>query len=396
MYLKEKTIKLLQIKNVIFAIIGVFNLLVSGLYIISEFVYYRDDLDSALHAKSMTSSIVWVIISIILLIAAAISRNRINDAAFYSSYFEGDLDGYVRYADLAEVTGKSLKKVKRQLHSYLKFYMKNYELKEKNREEIVELYSKKCTCECRNCGAHIEKRIFFTSICPYCGSSDLFAKVLTNDRFYSISNDFKSGVKNPDFYKSRNLSVKKVLFVILLILGLSVAAIALMMALSTIPHYFDREYQEKILLSPENHLYSYELIKADILDTIILAATLFLVFTPLALLRFRKTISVYAADICADFLSKCKAPFAKVKTLPDLGAVSDEKKKLKKVRDAIRRRYLLHCTLEVHEDILTIALAKKIVKDQCPSCGAPIVDAVDENYVCKYCSNLIMGVIEKK
>ena len=33
---------------------------------------------------------------------------------------------------------------------------------------------------------------------------------------------------------------------------------------------------------------------------------------------------------------------------------------------------------------------------QCPSCGASIVGAVDENYVCSYCGNLIMGVIEKK
>ena len=39
---------------------------------------------------------------------------------------------------------------------------------------------------------------------------------------------------------------------------------------------------------------------------------------------------------------------------------------------------------------------KKIVKDQCPSCGAPIVGAVDENYKCSYCGNTIIGVIEKK
>lgn len=396
MYLKEKTIKLLRIKNIIFAIIGVFNLLVSGYYIVSEFIYYRDDLYTAWHAKSMTSSIVWVIISIILLITAAISRNRIGNATFYSSYFEGDLDGYVKYGDLAEVTGKSVKKVRRQLRLFRKYYMKNYELKEENGEEIVELYSKKCFCECGNCGAHIEKRIFFTGACPYCGSSDLFAKVLTDNRFYSISNDFKSGVKKPAYYTAKLLNVKKALFVILLILGAFVSIVALMMTLSEIPHYFDQEYQKQILLSPESHLRSYKLIKADILDSIIFSALLLLIFAPLAFLRFRKTISVYAADACAAFFSKCQTPFVKAKKLPDFAMASGEKKKLKEVRSAIRRGYLVHCTLEMHDGKLMAALAKKIVKDQCPSCGAPIVGAVDENYVCKYCGKLIMDVIEKK
>lgn len=50
----------------------------------------------------------------------------------------------------------------------------------------------------------------------------------------------------------------------------------------------------------------------------------------------------------------------------------------------------------MHDGRMVAALAKKIVKDQCPSCGAPIVGAVDENYVCQYCCRVIMGVIEKK
>lgn len=396
MYLKEKIIRLLRIKNIVFTIIGVFGGCVFGSYIVSEFTYYRDDLYTAWHAKSMTTSIVWVIICAILLTEMAISRNMIGRATFYSSYFEGDLDGYVKCSDLAQVIGKSAKKVTRQLHFLRKLYMKKFELKEKDGMKVVELYSKKCLCECRNCGANIEKRIYFTGVCSYCGSSDLFAKVLTDDRFYSISNNLKSGVKKPTFYRAKHLTVKKVLFAILFALSAVIAVIALMMTLSEIPHYFDREYQSKILLSPENHLSSYELIKADILDSIIYGTTLFVVFTPLAFGEFKQTFSATAAGIYAEFFSKSKKTFIDAKNLPDISIISDDKRKLKGARNAIRRNYLVNCTLEMHDGKLMAVLAKKIVKDQCPSCGAPIVGAVDENYVCQYCGRLIMEVIEKK
>lgn len=396
MYLKEKIIRLLRIKNIVFTIIGVFGGCVFGSYIVSEFTYYRDDLYTAWHAKSMTTSIVWVIICAILLTEMAISRNMIGRATFYSSYFEGDLDGYVKCSDLAQVIGKSAKKVTRQLHLLRKLYMKKFELKEKDGMKVVELYSKKCLCECRNCGANIEKRIYFTGVCSYCGSSDLFAKVLTDDRFYSISNNLKSGVKKPTFYRAKHLTVKKVLFAILFALSAVIAIIALMMTLSEIPHYFDREYQSKILLSPENHLSSYELIKADILDSIIYGTTLFVVFTPLAFGEFKQTFSATVAGIYAEFFSKSKKTFIDAKNLPDISIISDDKRKLKGARNAIRRNYLVNCTLEMHDGKLMAVLAKKIVKDQCPSCGAPIVGAVDENYVCQYCGRLIMEVIEKK
>lgn len=141
-------------------------------YIVSEFTYYRNDIYTAWHAKSMTISIMWVIICAILLTEAVTSRNLMGKATFYSSYFEGDL---------THVIGRSERKVTRQLHLFRKLYMKKLELKEKEGMKVVVFYSKKCRCECRNCGANIEKRIFFTGVCPYCGSSALYAKVLADD-----------------------------------------------------------------------------------------------------------------------------------------------------------------------------------------------------------------------
>ena len=115
---------------------------------------------------------------------------------------------------------------------------------------------------------------YFTGTCPYCKSSDLFAKILTDQRFYSISSDVEKGNQDASFYLSGG-------------------------------------------------------------------------------------------------------------------------RKIKKVRKAIHKGDLINCTLEVHQKELVVALAKKIVKDKCPSCSGPIVGAVDENYVCNYCGKQIMGVVEK-
>ena len=167
------------------------------------------------------------------------------------------------------------------------------------------------------------------------------------------------------------------------------------MALSEFPHYFDREYQKEILLSPESYLRSYELIQADILDTVLFATLMFLIFMPLVIGGIRRIISIVTSGICAGFFAKCKKPFVDAEKLPDIGIIFDSKRKLKCMRNAIHRGDLVNCTLEVHDDRLMAVLAKKIVKDRCQSCGSPIVGAVDENYVCKSCGRLIMGVVEK-
>ena len=217
MCLNEKKIKLLQTKNILFICFGVFEALFSGSYIVSEFVMYRDNLYTAWHAKSMASSILFFTVGSILLVHALISRHRIGQATFFSSYFEGSLDGYVECSELAEVLGTKVDTVRKQLQ---------------------------------------------------------FAKILTDQRFYSISSDVEKGNQDASFYLSGG-------------------------------------------------------------------------------------------------------------------------RKIQKVRKAIHKGDLINCTLEVHQKELVVALAKKIVKDKCPSCSGPIVGAVDENYVCNYCGKQIMGVVEK-
>lgn len=394
MYIRDKLIKFLKIKNVIFIIVGIFNVSVSAYTLISLFSTYRD-MEIVMEAKAAPGSIMSIKIGIILLIIAAISRHLIGDANFYSSYFEGDLNGYIKYSDLAEVTGKNMYIVILQLCFFRLIYMKGYTLKFSDNSEQIILNSKKCLCECKNCGAPIEKRIYFTGICSYCGSSDLFARVLTDNKFYSIQNNMQDGVKKPGFYTSKNLTLRKVLFPIFLILELSVVCILTMMCLDYIFKYNDKEYLTEVLLSGKSYS-SFELIKREIMDIIIGDIIFIIAFIPLICNIIKKIICLYTADDCSCYFSRCKTPFVDIKNLPIRKNTLSEKRKVKSVNSALRRRYLINCTFEKHDGNLKLALAKKVVKDQCPSCGAPIVGAIDEHYKCRYCDNIIMGVVSKK
>lgn len=396
MYLREKKIKLLRIRNVLLTVFAVFEVLVRGYYIISEFVYYRDDPDTALHAVSMPGSLIIVPIAVAVLIWIGISRRRIGNAAFYSSYFEGDLDGYIPCADLAEVTGFSEQRVRRQLRACLRHYMKDFTLGEKDGTAQVILSSKTALCQCKSCGAEIEKRIFFTGECPYCKSSDLHAAVLTGERVVSISNDVSAGVQKPAYYMTKHLALKEGLFVGLLLLGGLLSLLGLMVMLSEIPHYFDHDYWVKELFDPDNHLYDFDQIRAHILDNILFSASLFAIFTPLFIWRLIKTVSISTAQRCAAFFANLRRPIIPASQLKKAVSSKKPERVLNRVRGAIRRGYLKNCTLEKHGGKLSVALAKKVVKDQCPSCGAPITGAVDESYQCRYCGNRITQVVVKK
>lgn len=71
-------------------------------------------------------------------------------------------------------------------------------------------------------------------------------------------------------------------------------------------------------------------------------------------------------------------------------------KNLSLLDGAIRKGYLKNCTIEIHAGVPKLALSKKIVKDRCPTCGAPIIDVKNDIYICKYCGNKITRVVEKK
>ncbi len=390
LYIREKTVKFLKIKNIISSVTGIFLIVVSVAIIISTISHYWGDWETIRTARSTPGSVTWFVAGTILLVWAIISKKMICDAYFYSSYFEGDLDGEIKYNDLTAITGKGIRSVKKQLHLFRKIYMKDYSFKTLNGSEYIELYSKKCICECRKCGAEIEKRIYFTGVCPYCKGSDLFAKVLTGNRFYSITNQISSDKQNPEFYSSKHLGIRKALSWCGLCFELTIFVVSLIACIDNIANYNNKEYLTDVLLSGKSYS-SFALIKSEIKDTIIGFIALMVAMIPLICTTVLRLKYIFITDTCSGFLSRQKKPFVKVTSLPVY-----KKHGIKSIKGAICSHYLLNCSFEKHDNVMEVALARKIVKDECPTCGGPIVGAVDENYKCEYCGNMIMNVVVKK
>ena len=395
MYTREKKIKALKVKNVICIVIGLF-LIITSVSILADLIsFYHDQLLTVVTAKATPECILDIIIGTILLVTSGVSRKRIGDANFYSGYFEMDLDGFISYKELAEVTRQSADEVRSQLRLLRKKYMKGFELKVIGNEEQVVLDSKIAVCECKNCAARIEKRMYFTGVCPYCDSSDLHAKVLSGNRFYSIENQISKGTNKPDFYAAKNIGLKKGLMAGYFGLAMFVIIIFFIMGIDQMSKYNNEEYLIDVLFS-EDGPRSFELIRADLISMVIWSIFIVIGLIPVAVNRFKNIRYISVADACANYLARCKRAIIPIHWLPTVNVKENKLNGVKLVHAAMRRRYLNNCTFEMHEGELKIALAKKIVKDKCPSCGGAITGAVNEHYRCRYCNNLIMDVVVKK
>ncbi len=391
MYLRKGRLTFFKIKNILLAIIAIANLIVGTAFEVFLVVRYWGDTFTIMHAKATPEFIFWVIAGPLILIYVVWSSGNIGDANFYSGYFEGDLDGFVSAEELAEITGRSVKKVSRQLGYFPKIYMKNYKF-EKGRAELA---SKTTTCDCLSCGGVFEKRIFFTGECPYCGSSDLQARVLTDGKFYSISNELKGQPKNYSYYTADNFETKKILFPILLGLSLFVILICILTGIDTLSKYNDHDYLVSIILDPNDHRYDFDNIHYDMIYSLLADFFIIVGLIPIAIKRIRKIGYVKIADLMALFLAKVKTPFVGAEKIPSYKSASDEKK-MNLIFRSLKKGYLRNCTIEKHSGELQVALAKKIVKDRCPNCGGPIVGAADKDYICRYCDSKIMDVVVKK
>ncbi len=399
MYLRNKAICIYKIKNVIFNIIGCLWVLVSTWNILSLISTYWNDLETVFYANSFWGSVIRLPIAVILLILAGISKRWIGDAVFYSGYFEGNLDGYVSFQELEKTTGSPAWWIQVQLAFFPYVYMKNYKIQSIDNVSTIVLNSKTSTCECRNCGAIIEKKEYFTGSCKYCGSSDLFARVLTKDGFYSISNERAKENHNISFYNKKSYPFMKLLFLAGPMMGVAVIVICLFMSLDNASKVNDedyiKEYQYEMIESGQAPP-TAENIQNDLMDLVIMGVMAMVVLTPVVIIGFTRTGSVMALESCGYFFERCKQPFVDIREVPIVRRKMYPGMGIRTIRRAMRFGYLKNCTLDMHNGELRVALARKIVKDACPHCNAPITGAVDANYTCKYCGKTIMGVVEKK
>ena len=395
MYLKNVLVSLLKIKNIILLVCGILLIGIGGYILLSLWITYINDWNTFVHAKATPPSVRFMIIGLALIVCAVFSRRAIYNAEFYSGYFEGDLDGYITYDELAAVTGKSVAGVKAELLFLRPIYMKKVRSCIRNNTQMLELYSKRALCQCRNCGAQIEKRIYFTGVCPYCHGSDIFARVLTDNRVYSISNSVDQGVSHPDFYTGKGIRGRLGGHTAGLCVSLVIMLINLFMTMDLFSKYNDQNYLKKQLLAGKLRINSIELEKADLMNTIIFALVIAVLMIPPMVIAISHLRDAINAIHCSRHFAKCPSPTVRLETVP-IGLFTDNpKRKLKSIRRAIRAGYLKNCSIEKHGGTLQIMLAKRVVKDACPNCGAPIVGAVNENYQCPYCRKKLMGVLVK-
>ncbi|MBQ3517440.1 MAG: hypothetical protein IJA29_09480 [Lachnospiraceae bacterium] len=399
MYLRNKAILIYKIKNVIFNVIGCLWVLGSTWNILALISTYWNDWETVLYANSFLGSVIRLPLAAILLLIAGISKRWIEDAVFYSGYFEGNLDGYVSFTELEKTTGIPSWWIRVQLGFFPLLYMKNYKVQSVNNKATIVLNSKTTTCECRNCGAIIEKKEYFTGSCKYCGSSDLFARVLTKDGFYSISNERAKESHNISFYNKKSYPFMKLLFFAGPMMGVAVMVICLFMSLDNASKVNDedyiKEYQYEMIESGQAPP-TAENIQNDLKDLVIMGIMTMLVLTPVVIIGFTRSNSVMILESCGYFFERCKQPFVNIMEVPIVRKRMYPGMGIRTIRRAMRFGYLKNCTLDMNEGNLRVALARKIVKDACPHCNAPIVGAVDANYICKYCGKTIMGVVERK
>ena len=129
MYLKSGLMSFLKVKNIILLIIGAMLIMFGGFVLLSLRLTYIDDWNTFANAKATSPSVFNLILGVVLSICALISRRALFNAEFYSNYFEGDLDGYVTYEELADVTGMSAARVKLQLFIMRPIYLRNVRIK---------------------------------------------------------------------------------------------------------------------------------------------------------------------------------------------------------------------------------------------------------------------------
>lgn len=397
MYLKEKWIRFLKVKNVVLIMAGVFLLLVSVNYFATMLMQYWGDWFTIRRAKGMPGAIVHFFLGIGMVVCSRISRNLVNDAMFFSRYFEGDLSGYIEMEELGQITGRSAAGVRRRLRLLRRLYMTRFRFAGSGGSgapDRVELSSKTVTCICRSCGGELEKRTYFTGECPWCGSSDLSARVVSGEHFFCIYDDERRRVNDPGYYQGSRLTLRRTLLAIGLSLAMLTLLLCVIIVLDDLRKYNDPAYLKKMLFA-DNHMSSYEQIHRKLREDIKFSILLFTAVFPAIPMLTARARGIVNAIRYSRFFARIPTPYAAVSELSKIRGRAP-KRELRSIVLALREGYLKGCAPEKHGGPLRIGLAKQIVKDRCPSCASPITGAVDQNYRCRYCGNLIMEVIRKR
>ena len=398
MYLRNKLIRLLNAKNNILLIAGIFCVVFGAVDIISLFVHYYDDIETILRAKSTPQSLCMIATGLIVIVVIMYLKRKISNARFYSGYFEGDLDGVVYFEDLSAVTGKNTFLMEIEFAVFMSVYMKRYSIISENGKKYIKLYSKIYKCSCKHCGAEIEKAEYFTGKCPYCGGSDLFANVITDKQYYSISSEGGEKKNKPEYYQNGNAARKRIVGLILAGAAAVFICIFIMYSICRLADAVNYDefigaYYHGVIFEGKEMKNQNQIAQASLISDAVFGLGAIIVFFFPAWIGAFMSRNSYLCMKASKAFAEQKSPFI---TAEKLKKKLRMKKPFKCIEKLIREGYIKNCTFEKHENEVKLALSKRIQKDICPNCGAPITEAVDENYKCRYCNSLIMQVVVKK
>ncbi len=178
MYINELKVATLKLKKLVLLIIGSVGLSLFGIFFFALLATIQAD-DYDVYMILIIINVILIILSGLLVYKSMKLKTMLESINLYSRYFEGDLDGFINTSNMVKVIDRSEKQINSELNKLLKKkYMINFILKQNAIGMQVILSSKISQCECKNCGAIIDKRVYFTGVCPYCGCSDLFAKLI--------------------------------------------------------------------------------------------------------------------------------------------------------------------------------------------------------------------------
>lgn len=398
MYTKNKLLKVLSIVYTAILVGSLLQMILGFTDLLSLLLHYWGDWFTITHARSTPESVFSVLSGIPLTVVAVHYMEEISNARFYSSYFECDLDGKVEFKDLSDVTGKSIKSIRREFATVMRRYMKRFSLVSDNGRDYIALQSKKYLCICRHCGAQIEKKEYFVGKCPYCGGSDLRARILSGDRFYSIVNDTSKNKDTAAYFQAKNLERRKRMGILVAAIAASLILVLTMYALDTLGNIISYDdyisaYYHGVLFEGKPMKHYSEIKRETLITDVVYGVGFILSLTVFTVLGTYTAIYALLTMRISKYLPACKKPFLQLEDIRDNTGLE---KPFQVIFSLIRSGYLKNCTFERHGDEVKLALAKKIQKDICPNCGAPINGAVDDHYVCPYCSQPIMDVVVKK
>lgn len=124
-----------------------------------------------------------------------------------------------------------------------------------------------------------------------------------------------------------------------------------------------------------------------------------------AIRSIKKASYIRIAKRCSWILNEHKTPFIKLEEIRIKDQANSktnysystygEAISIKSITQAIKFGYLRNCAVEFHDGVPIVAMKKKIIKDKCPYCGAPITGVYGEVYTCEYCGRRIENVIVK-